>query len=52
MSPLRDALAEAEQDDYEQLPEAIKQTMTRTEYLWLSDLDKAHLIQQECDPEW
>ena len=52
MPPLRDALAESEQDDYEQLPEPIKQTMTRTEYLWLSDAEKAGLVQQECEPEW
>ena len=52
MSPLRDALAEAEQDDYEQLPEAIKQTLSRIEYLWLSDAEKSTLITQECEPEW
>lgn len=50
--PLDNALTLAEQDDYEQLPEAIKQMYTRTEYLWLSDAEKCLLVQTECEPEW
>ena len=51
-SLLSDALAESGQDDYSQLPEPIKQAYTRAEYLWLSDAEKATLVQQECEPEW
>ena len=39
-------------DDYAQLPEPIKLSYTRQEYLWLSDSEKATLVQQECEPEW
>lgn len=47
-----DALGERENDDYAQLPEPIKQIYSRAEYLWLSDEEKARLIEQECEPEW
>lgn len=50
--PFLDAAAEGEGDDYDQLPEPIKQIYTRQEYLWLSDADKSALIDQECEPEW
>jgi len=49
---LTDALATAEQDDYTLLPEPIKCFLTRDEFLWLTDSQKASLIQQECEPEW
>ena len=39
-------------DDYAQLPEPIKLSYSRAEYLGLSDAEKANLIQQECEPEW
>ena len=39
-------------DDYDELPEPIKLSYTRAEYLWLSDAEKATLVQQECEPEW
>ena len=51
-NPLNDALEAHGQDDYEQLPEAIKHTITRKEFLWLSEGEKARLIQSECEPEW
>ena len=51
-TPLADALSEAGQDEYAALPEPIKEIYTRQEYLWLSDEQKANLIDQECDPEW
>ena len=47
-----DAPESAGSDDYEQLPEPIKLSYTRAEYLWLSDAEKATLVQQECEPEW
>lgn len=43
---------EAADDDYDRLPEPIKGSYTRAEWLWLSDYEKAHLVQQECEPEW
>ncbi len=43
---------DASQDDYDRLPEPIKLSYTRAEYLWLSDEEKANLEQKECDPEW
>lgn len=39
-------------DPYEQLPECVRQYYSRTEYLWLSDAQKARLIESECEPEW
>jgi hypothetical protein len=39
-------------DDYDRLPEPIKASYTRLEYLWLSDAEKATLVQHECEPEW
>ena len=38
-------------DDYESLPDSIKMNYTRKEYLWLSDGEKARLIQTETEPE-
>lgn len=40
------------EDDYDRLPEPIKATYTRAEYLWLSDAEKSRLIETECEPEW
>ncbi len=37
---------------YEELPEALKLTYTPREYLWLSDAEKASLIERETEPEW
>lgn len=45
--------AKAEQgSDYAALPEAIRFVVTEQEFLWLSDAEKARLIQNECEPEW
>ena len=49
LRPLEDAQKE---DDYDRLPEPIKQMCTRHEYLWMSDEQKAGLTDQECEPEW
>jgi hypothetical protein len=38
-------------DPYLGLPACIQMTHSRAEYLWLSDADKATLVQRECDPE-
>lgn len=38
-------------DDYDALPEAIKHTLPRQAWMWLSDAEKARLIQDETEPE-
>lgn len=38
-------------DEYDRLPEPIRMTYSRQEYLWLSDVEKATLFHRECDPE-
>lgn len=37
--------------DYDALPEAVKATYSEQEYLWLSDGEKARLLQTETEPE-
>lgn len=37
--------------EYEALPEAIKNLYTLEQYLWLSDDEKARLVQTETEPE-
>lgn len=50
--PFRDAQAEAEGGDYDRLPEPIKHIYSPEQYQWLSDAEKANVIDQECEPEW
>lgn len=38
--------------DYDALPDAIKQHYTLKEWLWLTDSQKAGLVQAETGPEW
>ncbi len=40
-----------EWDAYAELPMALRMKYTRTEYDWLSDDEKATLVQRECEPE-
>lgn len=52
-NPLHSLVAEEpKDDDYDDLPEPIKGSYTREEFLWLSDAEKANLVTQECEPEW
>ena len=53
-SPTDDVLSSRSDspDPYEQLPEAVRQYYSRSEYLWLTDDQKAHLIEAETEPEW
>lgn len=37
--------------EYDELPESIKCTMAHSAWLWLSDAEKARLIQDETEPE-
>jgi hypothetical protein len=39
-------------DDYDGLPDGIKLSLSRIEYMWLSDHEKATLVQTECEPDW
>lgn len=41
-----------EDDDYNALPEPLKNAYSRDEFLWLSDKEKATLVQRECEPDW
>lgn len=36
---------------YDALPESVRATLTFTEYLWLSDAEKASLLQTCTEPE-
>lgn len=42
----------SQNDDYDSLPEVIKQYYSKEDYLWLSDEQKAKLVQSETEPEW
>lgn len=39
-------------DGYDELPDVVRQYYSREEYLWLSDEEKARLVQSETEPEW
>ncbi len=39
-------------DPYEALPLPVRLSLTRQEYLWLSDAEKASLEQDMTEPEW
>jgi hypothetical protein len=39
-------------DPYDQLPEPIKMLYTREQWLWLSDQEKATLVQRETECEY
>lgn len=36
---------------YDDLPEAIKSTLSTKEWLWLSDAEKTNLVQTETEPD-
>ena len=38
--------------EYQRLPECIRQYYTEREYNWLSDAQKARLIESELEPEY
>jgi hypothetical protein len=39
-------------EEYEALPESIKDTYSLKEYRCLTDADRASLIERETEPEW
>lgn len=43
--------ANREEDDYDRLPEAVRFSISRQDFLWLSDESKARLVQNECEPD-
>lgn len=52
MPSLLDEIAGAEKKDaYDRLPESIKASYTRKEWLWLTDAEKVNLVRFECTPE-
>lgn len=48
MNDLNDALPAG----YAELPLCVSQYLTPREYLWLSDSEKANLIQSETEPDF
>ncbi len=44
--------SETPRDPYDELPDSVRQYYSRQEYLWLTDQQKADLIQTETEPEW
>lgn len=39
-------------EEYENLPESIKQVYSFKEYQTLTESDRAHLVEDETTPEW
>lgn len=52
MSSPTDADSSTPAGPYDDLPDAIKQYYSRSEYLWLTDSQKSTLQQDETEPEW
>lgn len=38
--------------EYERLPAGIKQAYSFREYKSMTDLQRANLVREECEPEW
>jgi hypothetical protein len=47
---LEDVIKRAD-DPYAALPDGIKASYSRDEYMWLSDHEKATLVQRETEPD-
>lgn len=47
-----DDLPPTGQAEYDKLPPAIKHLYTPKQFAWLSDAEKATLVQRETEPEW
>lgn len=41
-----------EKDDYDNLPESVKQYYSRKEWSWLSAAEKANLVRTETEPDF
>lgn len=39
-------------DAYDQLPEAVRVHVSRSQFAWLSDRAKASLVDDLCTPDW
>jgi hypothetical protein len=48
---LREARVLSGHDAYDELPEIIRHLYTPQQWLWLSDGQKARLVQSECEPD-
>lgn len=44
--------SETRSSPYDELPDPVRQYYSEQEYLWLTDQQKALLIQTETEPEW
>lgn len=51
MNPVIADVLQRANEDYEKLPVAITHRLTEKQWLWLSDREKATLIQCETEPE-
>lgn len=40
------------EDAYDRLPTPIRSVVSKTEYLWLTEREKASLTEDLCTPEW
>lgn len=38
--------------EYDALPESIKAIYSPKEYRWMTDIQRANLVREECEPEW
>ena len=45
-------VADADLKAHEALPEGVRQYYSPIEYAWLSDAEKATLVERECEPEF
>lgn len=46
------AVSLLEDDDYAALPEPIRMNVSPREYLFMTDAQKASIIQDDCEPEY
>lgn len=51
MLELRTDTRQTDNGEYDKLPESIRAIYSREQYAWLSDYDRATLIERETEPE-
>lgn len=52
MNSVMDGDSSRHPEGYSDLPEGVRRVVSETEYLWLSDMEKARLEQELTEPEW
>lgn len=50
MTPRSDAVQRSP-DEYDSLPEPLKLSRTREQFMWLSNDEKRRIIESECEPD-